>query len=90
MLGGRRELVGQIQILQRQVHNLESSIIDLSGQINILLSRSDEKSRFPIPNPIPDPEPVDKYAKMRTSDGLLSYQTYKARKVGLEGRINEV
>lgn len=86
MLGGRKELLEQIQTLQRQVHNLEGSIVDLSERIGIVLSNFYNKPEFPVPNPIIEPEPVvDKYAKMRTSDGLLSYQTYKARKAGLGG-----
>ena len=85
MLGGRKELVEQIQQLQRQVNVLEGYVIDLLEQVGLTLNKINNPQKFPIPNPMPDPEPVDKYAKMRTSDGLLSYQTYKARKAGLGG-----
>jgi len=81
MLGGKKELLEQIQDFRLQLHELNISISELSSKVNILLDKSKEKSQFPIP----DPTPEDPYAKLRNQDGFLSTQEYKRRKAGLKG-----
>ena len=86
MLGGRKRLKN-LDIfcleLQRRIQQLEDETLRLTSRLahlNKEFDAAEEDRKTNIST-----EPVDKYAKMRTRDGLLSYQTYKARKSGIGG-----
>ena len=72
----QRELRGRVVSLERDNQKLWHEIFQMRKELD---------ARLIVKNPIEQQVPVDKYAKMRTSDGLLSYQTYKSRKAGLGG-----
>lgn len=81
MLGGRKHWQTEIDNLDAKLNSVLTRLRDLEELLKYVSERQDMNIEVAL-----DKEPVvDKYAKMRTSDGLFSYQTYKARKAGLGG-----
>ena len=86
MLGGRKR-IEQLEYISKRRSDLEDAMLKRISRLEADIMEMQKKLDENIigHDLVHRPEPVDKYAKMRTSDGLLSYQTYKARKSGIGG-----
>ena len=86
MLGGRKKfkiLDETIRVLAGSQVEMRERISKLESQTKELWNRIERLSEDVNKNKAEQPEePIDKYAKMRNSDGFLSTQAYKARKAG--------